>query len=64
MLNGEKFIETICNRLKTENKIVYSTTIVDQIRELTEAELNQLIMLGNVVDWHNKSLEGKEAGRE
>ena len=55
--DGEGFIEVICQRLREENILLYDSHIVQKIRTLTNGELNQIVSLGDVIDWHNDRAE-------
>ena len=51
--DGEGFIEVICQRLREENILLYDSNIMQKIRTLTNGELNQIVSLGDVINWHN-----------
>ena len=52
-VDGKKFIEIICQRLEDEGKLLYDSNIVMKIVTLTNRELNEIVSLGDVVDWQN-----------
>ena len=54
--NGEELVNSIINRLDYLGKMPIYHNIINTLKELTNHELNQLINLGNVVDWHNEEL--------
>ncbi len=52
-INGSKFIKIICQRLIDEDQLLYDSNIIMKISTLSNREFNQIISLGDVVDWHN-----------
>ena len=52
-INGRKFIEIICQRLEDEGQLLFDSNIVMKINTLSDREINQIISLGDVVNWHN-----------
>ncbi len=57
---GKDFIEVIAKRLDRENVRCYDSAIVNKIRELTAAQLLEIVTFGNVVKWHNESINSGE----
>jgi hypothetical protein len=49
-INGEMFIDAICNRLKDENRLYYNTTIISKLKNLDKHQLTQLTSFGDVTD--------------
>ena len=59
-VDGNKFIEIVCQRLEDEGKLLYDSNIVMKITTLTNGELNQIISFGNVTAWHNDRIAAIE----
>lgn len=56
-VDGKKFIEIICKRLEDEGKLLYDSNIIMKIVTLSNRELNQIISLGDCVDWANDRIK-------
>jgi len=57
-MNGQKLIDIVVNRLKDEGSghRLYDSVIINRLREMSSAELNQAISFGDVQNWHNERI--------
>jgi len=56
-ITGKQLIKIICDRLIDEDILCHDGDIVNKLRTMTNTELNQAILLGDVVLWHNERIE-------
>ena len=54
--SGKDLIEVIVKRLNDKDIRCYDAAIVNEIRELSSGELNQIVSFGDVAQWHNERL--------
>lgn len=52
-IDGEMFIEAICNRLRDEDVRLYDSEIVKKIRALNSYEVLKIATFGDVNEWRN-----------
>lgn len=60
-ITGEELIARIAQRLDEEDIRCYDSAIVTRIKYLTSSELNQLVSLGDVIQWHNDRVNNEHA---
>ena len=56
-IDGQQFVNAICERLREESLLCTDTNIVIKLAVLSSGELNQLVSFGDVTSWHNERVE-------
>lgn len=59
-MTGADIIDKIATRLDEQDIRCYDTNIIACLRNLTAAELAQLVNLGDVIQWHNDRINKKD----
>ena len=61
--DGQNLINIIVKRLEDEGSghKLYDSVILNKLREMNNAELNQAISFGDVQSWHNQRILKLEA---
>lgn len=63
-ITGQDIIDRIAERLKYEGKLMYDSAILGKLRELTRGEFFELTQFGNVVQWHNATVNRRTEENE
>jgi hypothetical protein len=61
-ISGNKLIDILCDELKRGNQLPHDNNIVELLSTMTAQELSQAVTFGNVVRWHNDTIEKTVAG--
>ena len=56
---GRELVQSVCDRLEDKGELLTDHNILLTIKSLTNGQLNQLIQLGNIVEWHNELVNNK-----
>lgn len=64
--DGKHLIEVVKNRLDDEEYTphdggAYTNAILETIRNLSNAELNQIVSFGDVQKWHNERINNQQS---